>query len=127
MVTLISQLMGVRNLAGSRAIALGTLLLGNLALSCGPEPLSVTTTADGGRGSLRAAIDRANASGLQSIRIEVPPGTYALTQCGADDTNAGGDLDITVQVPITIVATEPGVVIQQTCEGERVFEHHGQS
>lgn len=113
------------NLSLRHVLTFGILWLGAISVSCDPSPIAVTTTNDGGSGSLRAAIDSANSSSSASVRIEVPPGTYQLTRCAADDTNAGGDLDITTQVPISIVGTGPGVIIKQTCPGERVLDDHG--
>ncbi|HMJ14647.1 MAG TPA: hypothetical protein VK524_24720, partial [Polyangiaceae bacterium] len=85
----------------------------------------MTTTSDGGSGSLRAAITAANASAEANLRIELGTGTYTLGSCRRDDDNIGGDLDITTNRPITIAAKAAGVVIRQTCAGERVLDHHG--
>ncbi|HMJ11448.1 MAG TPA: hypothetical protein VK524_08565, partial [Polyangiaceae bacterium] len=86
----------------------------------------MSTSADGGAGSLRAAIATANTHTNGETRIELPSGTYTLSNCGlADDTNATGDLDSLAGVPLTIAATGPDIVIRQTCAGERVLDHHG--
>lgn len=99
-----------------------SLLLG----SCGPdETLTVRTTRDGAGMSLRAAVEKANALRAESVTIELPAGTYPLTLCGADDDNVSGDLDLLLNVPITIIAPAGNAVIQQTCAGDRVLEQHG--
>jgi len=87
--------------------------------------ITVTTTVDGAPGSLRAAIDTANAS-AQPVTIELAGSTtYDLTTCGGapEDANVSGDLDITATQPVTI--TGHGATIQQLCTGARVLDHHG--
>ncbi|HMJ14292.1 MAG TPA: choice-of-anchor Q domain-containing protein [Polyangiaceae bacterium] len=102
------------------ALVLSSLVVG---ISCEPTTLSVTTTRDGGEGSLRAAIARANSLDGDLVRIELSPGVYELTRCGGDDdTNAEGDLDIINDNYVVIQGTGPGVVIRQTCAGERVLD-----
>ena len=46
---------------------------------------------------------------------QIPSGTHELRRCGADDTNAGGNLDVTSTTPVTLVGTGPSVIIRQTC------------
>jgi hypothetical protein len=87
-----------------------------LLAGCDPKLVTVTTTADSGAGSLRAAIDAANAAGAAGARIELAPGTYDLTRCSGDDANAGGDLDITTSAPVSLVAVGPNVVSRQTID-----------
>jgi hypothetical protein len=111
--------------AARAAAALGAFTLAAAVSACAPEPLRVTSTTDGESGSLRDVIGRANDAHAASLRVEVPPGNYELSRCSAEDSNAGGDLDITVGAQIALVGTGPGVVIKQTCEGERVLDHHG--
>jgi len=103
------------------------LVFAYLSASCDPNTtISVSSTSDGGEGSLRAAVARANAADpTKSIRIEVPTGTYELTLCGADDTNDAGDLDLTALGPVTIIGIGPDVVIHQTCAGQRVLDALG--
>lgn len=100
-------------------------LTGAAVVSTQCEPSStihVTNASDGAEGSLRSAISAAN-SGTIAARIELPPGTYELTRCGAsDDANASGDLDFTRAASLTIAAPNGGVVIRQTCSGERVLD-----
>lgn len=91
----------------------------------GSRTFKVTSTADGASGSLRAAISAANASRAAAVRIEIPAGTYDLTDCAADDTNAGGDLDLTGRSAAELVAVGSNVVIHQTCAGERVLDALG--
>ena len=87
--------------------------------------ITVTTTADGGPGSLRAAITTANASGQPVTIVLAAAATYDLTACGAapEDANASGDLDLTATQPVTI--TGNGATIHQTCTDRRVLDHHG--
>src|SRR5262245_43400246 len=66
-------------------------LEGRHLLACS---LEVTTTVDGGAGSLREAINCANSNGLDDV-IFVPAGAYTLTGEADDDVNLGGDLDLT--------------------------------
>src|SRR5688500_7459347 len=96
-----------------------------VCVACQPRELDVTTTTDGEPGSLRSAISDANARPGGDVRIELPAGTYELTRCGSDDDNAAGDLDVAGPVRVTIEASEPNVVIRQTCEGERALDGHG--
>jgi len=87
--------------------------------------ISVTTSVDvvdpvDGLTSLREAVDLANAAaGPSTISLAVP-GPIVLDEClGAeDDTNVGGDLDVTTAQPVTLVL---GVqVLDQTCGNERL-------
>ncbi|HMJ12930.1 MAG TPA: choice-of-anchor Q domain-containing protein [Polyangiaceae bacterium] len=110
----------------SRVALLGALLI---ASSCEPAAnIAVTTPLDQGNGSLRAAITRANALDSRentAIHIQLASGTYELTRCAADDSNAAGDLDLTTDVPVVLIGGGPGVVIRQTCPGERVIDSLG--
>src|SRR5262245_18338912 len=59
-----------------------------------PALFEVTTTADGGPGSLRQAVLDANANGEDDL-ILLPAGTYRLTIAGAgEDAGLTGDLDV---------------------------------
>jgi hypothetical protein len=110
-----------------RVAAFGRPLLfaaGFVGISCDSSTLSVGTTSDGGAGSLRAAIATANGQS-GAVTIQLPNGEYTLTRCGADDSNAGGDLDITSAASVTLVGTGDDVVIRQTCAGERVIDARG--
>ncbi|SHG48452.1 right-handed parallel beta-helix repeat-containing protein [Geodermatophilus nigrescens] len=88
--------------AGASAFAL--LLLTATPAAAGPggpgghpgghqSGTAVTTTADGGPGSLRAAVQAANAAGSGTIVLSAR--TYRLALAGADDVAATGDLDVT--------------------------------
>ncbi|HMJ16090.1 MAG TPA: hypothetical protein VK524_31960, partial [Polyangiaceae bacterium] len=112
---------GVWNAAVRGVLAVAALV----TVSCEAGTLSVTAWEDGAEGSLREVIDRANRSADPTIRIEVMISHVELTLCGKDDTNAGGDLDITTSKPITLVGRWGLVHIRQTCPGERILEHHG--
>ena len=99
---------GALTAAAGAAVLVGGLLGGASPAAAAPD---VTTTADGGAGSLRAAVLAADASGAAEV-IELPPGTYALTRCGADDTGANGDLDLTTAAAVTLRAPSGGVTIR---------------
>lgn len=81
---------------------------------------TVTTTADGGPGSLRDAIDQANANpGADTISI--PAGTYTIGLAGAgEESNATGDFDITDD--LTIQGAGAGATIIDTDGLDRAFD-----
>jgi hypothetical protein len=80
---------------------------------------AVTTTADGGAGSLRDAITQANANPGADV-ITVPAGTYTLTIAGSnEDNNATGDLDINGDT--TIVGAGSATTIIDADGLDRVF------
>jgi uncharacterized repeat protein (TIGR01451 family) len=60
--------------------------------------VTVTTTADGGPGSLRDAINQANAGTIADNTIVLPAGTYPITLAnagpGGEDDNVSGDFDL---------------------------------
>lgn len=117
--------------------ALLAAALGLVGVACEPPDLSLTVnrftdsrdlvpgdgiceaTAGQGDCSLRAAIDEGNAT-VGTVGISVPAGTYTLTRAGVDDTNNGGDLDITGQISITGV----GAIIDGS-DIDRVFDVNG--
>ena len=83
----------------------------------------VTTTTDGGAGSLRDAISQANANPGPDT-INVPAGTYTLTIAGAsEDVNATGDLDVTG--PTTIIGAGSGSTIIDANGIDRVMDLQG--
>jgi len=82
--------------------------------------IDVTTTADGGAGSLRAAISQANADPGPDI-IQVPAGTYTLTLAGAgEDANVTGDLDIVGD--LTILGAGPAATVIDAGGIDRVID-----
>ena len=81
--------------------------------------VAVSTTTDGGAGSLRDAFTQASASAIPSTITLQAAQTYTLDSCVAAD----GDLDYTNSQPLTIVGN--GSTIRQTCAGERVIESDG--
>src|SRR4051812_16946911 len=84
-----------RNRPGQRRFRPGIECLEDRAV---PATFTVTTTLDvvaaDGKLSLREAINAANANpGADAIIL--PAGAFRLTRPGADNTNVGGDLDVT--------------------------------
>lgn len=76
------------------AAAIGTATAVVAAAPSGASGFAVTTTADGGAGSLRAALDQANSHPGPDL-ITLPAGTYTLALAGrGDDANLTGDLDV---------------------------------
>ena len=102
------------------AVLMGLLAV---ALALGVRPvraeaattINVTTTADGGAGSLRAAIATANAD-TGAVVISVPPGTYDLT---AGVLNVGTAPGATISIVSS--GTAANTVIRQTTAGAGVF------
>ncbi len=83
--------------------------------------VTVTTTADGGPGSLRDAILCANSTpGPDTINL--PAGSYALTITGAsEDAAATGDLDITDDLTI-VGAGAASTIIDAAALSDRVLQ-----
>lgn len=76
------------------------VLISNTGQPAMAATFSVTTTTDGGPGSLRQAIIDANAS-PGADTVNVPAGNYVLTIAGSgEDAAATGDLDITDDLTI---------------------------
>jgi hypothetical protein len=87
--------------------------------------VTVTSTTDGGPGSLRAAFDTANSDGDDTEIVLQAGATYDLTRCGPDDdANAVGDLDHT-EFGKALTITGHRAVIRQTCAGQRVIDEMG--
>jgi CSLREA domain-containing protein len=81
-------------------------------------------TAGVGNCSLRAAIDEANAT-VGLVAINMNAGTYTLSRNGNDNTNNGGDLDVTGKVSL---APTGAVTVQMgACpvNGDRLFDVRG--
>jgi hypothetical protein len=88
-----------------------------------PTIFTVTNLNDGGAGSLRQAISAANAEDdADVIRFAAGlSGTINLSIPGADDSNAGGDLDILN--PVSIQGPAANLLsVKQTAPNERVFD-----
>jgi predicted outer membrane repeat protein len=104
----------------SRVAVLGLLASGLVMIApsvAGADTIDVTTTADGGAGSLRAAIDEINTAGAGPHTINLVAGeTYELTDCdlGYLEVQAGNG-------PLTINGN--GATIDQTCVGERIMRY----
>ena len=80
--------------------------------------IDVTTTADGGPGSLRQAFADADTNGVATTIVLVAGSDYELTDC-----QTGGALSHTASNSITILGN--GSTIRQTCTGERVITNVG--
>jgi len=122
-------------------VASAALLVG-LVSACDLAPalvLTVTSTADAhdavpgdgvcevtagaGDCTLRAAIDEANASSasaFSSVQIFLGSATYSVTLPGTDDTNVGGDLDVTSAVGVAVVGNGQSIVSESA--GSGVFD-----
>jgi hypothetical protein len=124
----------------TRSLIAVTALLFISAIVVAPPPaaagggttiVQVTTTDDeldpgqvvpGPDVSLREAIAFGNAEGLGNDQVvQLQPGaTYALDVCGPlDDTNATGDLDVTISLSFTLDGN--GATVRQTCDGAGVL------
>lgn len=121
-------------LAKSRQERFEALGLGSKATVAGselPEPsaiepkatFTVTTTTDGGSGSLRDAITKANSNSENDTIVLKSGSTYKLTVKGSgEDANKTGDLDI-LKGTITIKTDGSGpATIDATGLGDRVFD-----
>jgi hypothetical protein len=102
----------------------------SLAVSgCEPEVLTLTVTnpTDGAPGSLRDAVNRANAVTVgshESILIQLDvPARLNLCGTGTDDQNASGDIDLRIALPVELRGKD-GTEISQICGGERVLQQH---
>lgn len=94
------------------------------------DTYTVTTTSDGGTGSLRAAIVAADQAGGSST-INVPAGTYSLTipstastATDFSDDPLTGDLDIDNNASITIAGAGAGQTIIDPARNDRAFAIH---
>lgn len=83
----------------------------------GAATIEVTTTADGGAGSLRDAFAQASVAVEPTEIVLAGATTYLLDDC------VEGDLEHTGMQPLTI--TGSGSTIEQTCGGERVIATEG--
>ncbi|MDQ4004955.1 MAG: hypothetical protein M3135_01480 [Actinomycetota bacterium] len=119
--------MSVRPAAPSalRSSLIGSSLLGLVVLGAPgarAAVINVTSTADGGAGSLRAAFDTANGNAEADEIVLQSGATYDLTNCGGgteENANADGDLDHAAAEAITIIGN--GATIRNTCTDERVI------
>ncbi len=82
--------------------------------------IGVTTTADNGPGSLRAAITEANTNS-EADTIILPAGTYKLSGPVGEDGNLGGDLDFNSPHKISVVGAGMGETIIDGNELDRVL------
>jgi hypothetical protein len=98
------------------ALGAGALLAatGLVVPSASAAELVVTVTADGGAGSLRAAVAEASGNGEPDEIVLEAGATYLLDDCGA------GALHHTGADPLTLVGN--GATIRQTCADARVIE-----
>jgi hypothetical protein len=96
------------------------LLLSGLLPGVQATALKVTTTKDSVPGSLRAAITTANSNG-EGDTIYLPAGTYILQGAADEDSNTGGDLDISTNHSIIIIGDGPGSTIIDGNKADRVL------
>lgn len=101
---------------GATTLGAAVLAVAPLAPPAGAATIVVTTTADGGPGSLRDAFAQASVA-VEATEIVLDPATYVLDDC------AEGDLAHTGTQPLTIRGR--GAVIRQQCAGERVIATDG--
>jgi hypothetical protein len=108
-------------MVGAAALLFSGLMI--VAVSpAGALTVDVTTTTDGGPGSLRQAINDINAAGVGPHTINLAAGqTYPIDQCGAADS---GGLLIN-NGPLTINGN--GSTVAMTCAGARVFRYNNTS
>ncbi len=85
------------------------------------ETIHVTTTSDGGAGSLRWAVDKACGNG-EDDTIYLPAGTYLLSGDPGEDLNQKGDLDIDTADGITISGEGAGKTIIDGNQTDRVLD-----
>jgi hypothetical protein len=100
-------LLGVITLIGA---PVATLALS--AQSASAATFTVTTTVDGGAGSLREAVETLAVNGGGDTVVLQTGATYQLTCAGGDLTHGS--------TPLVIQGN--GATIEQTCPGERVFD-----
>ncbi len=74
------------------------------------DTFTVTTTADGGPGSLRDAIKQANSNVEKNAVIILPAGIYSLTGAVDENNNLGGDLDIMSNIIIRGVGASATII-----------------
>lgn len=109
------------------SLAAVALAIGAVAVPVQPAAadvtIEVTTTTDGGPGSLRDAFDQANAA-TEPVTIVLEGGeTYTLTVCGdGSATNASGSLYYDGNQDL-VVRTDDGTPasVEQTCEDRVVY------
>jgi hypothetical protein len=116
----------------------GALLVLVPATSARALTIEVTVTADAvapgqegvphaapAPGTLRAAMNDANAAGSGPVVIVLPAGEYDLTRCeGDEDLNVSADLDHLGSLDVSIVGQGAGATIRSTCL-DRVIDQRG--
>ncbi len=100
-----------RCVVAAALLAAGTIVA---ASPVGAGEITVTTTTDGGAGSLRSAVESANTSDDADVIVLATGEEYVLS-C------PGGEL--AVSAPLTIVGN--GATIRQSCAGARVLRNTG--
>ena len=122
--------LGARGLRVVGAAALTVSACGGLLLTQVPaanaNSFAVSTTADGGAGSLRAAVDLANAHPGADV-ITLPAGHYSITLPGRGESlNATGDFNVTDDLTI-IGSAGAATTIIDGAGLDRVFQVHNGS
>lgn len=105
-------------LCGAAALlAAGTVVL--VPTTAGALEITVSTTTDGGPGSLRQAVTDINLAGAGPHTINLAAGqTYVLDQCAEGDNGT-----LTIQNG-PLVINGNGATIQQTCDDARVLRYN---
>ena len=110
---------GTRGRIG-QAVAVAAVIAATMVVGSSPPAgaavIEVTTTADGGPGSLRDAFAQASVA-VEPTEIVLADAFYILDDC------VEGDLAHTGTQPLTITGSDS--VIRQTCPGERVIATDG--
>src|SRR5262249_21768707 len=92
-----------------------------------PAPFTVTTSLDivdpgDGKVSLREAVTAANQLPGPDV-IKLPAGVFRMSAGGFDDTNEGGDFDVTDD--LTVRGAGAGRTIIDAQENDRLFDLFG--
>lgn len=102
-----------------RSLLAVVAVLALLPASASAATFTVTTTADGVAGSLRAAVQGANGTGGPDD-IVLDSATYVMSVAGNDNTNAAGDFDVTG--PTRILGEGAAATVIDANDVDRIFD-----